>query len=103
MTNNIDRRTFLGASGLAIAAAGTLGFSARRAFAQPVPAAEVTSVLQRTAGVRAVVLDALYLANAPALPNAVLTAARARYDGATLARAQLLTLDPDLIVLGWME
>ena len=34
MTNNIDRRTFLGASGLAIAAAGTLGFSARRAFAQ---------------------------------------------------------------------
>ena len=34
MTSKIDRRTFLGASGLAIAAAGVLGLSSSHVFAQ---------------------------------------------------------------------
>jgi predicted phage baseplate assembly protein len=66
---------------------------ARRAFGQPVTAAEVISVIQQSEGVVAVDLDALHISTENPGLAAVLPARTARRDNGAILPAQLLLLN----------
>jgi predicted phage baseplate assembly protein len=80
----------------------------RRAFGQPVTAAEVVTAVQQVAGVVAVDLDQLYRVDDPGgheqqAPVAVVGAARATLEGGLIRPAQLLLVSPVGITLLPME
>jgi predicted phage baseplate assembly protein len=80
----------------------------RRAFGQPVTAAEVVTAAQQVAGVVAVDLDQLYRVDDPGghqqqAPEPVVGATRASLEGARVLPAQLLLVSPVGITLLPME
>ena len=88
----------------AVEAALRSGFSfAARAFGQPVTLSEVVSAIQNVAGVVAVDVNKLYRSDEPEALKALLSAAAPRAgDDASVAAAELLTLDAAPLELGVM-
>jgi predicted phage baseplate assembly protein len=84
-------------SAVADALGAAFSFEAR-AFGQPAAAAEIVAVAQGVPGVVAVDLDRFSLVTdagpAPVVPPPVLIARRARWEGASIAPAELLLLNP---------
>jgi hypothetical protein len=82
------------------------GFAfARRAFAQPVTAAELVTLLQPIPGVQAVNLTRLYFVDQPVPDGTVpafLPAAEARWSGSEALPAELVSIDANAIVLSQM-
>jgi hypothetical protein len=75
----------------------------QRSFGQPVTAAEVMTIIQRTSGVIAVDLDALNLASEEETLKPMLSSHIARVEGGVIQLAQLLLINSAGITLGEMQ